>query len=89
MADGTRARSGFLAYRLIAARVPVLWPLLPLMALPPVARLGERLYRQIADSRACLLIPPPSPLPAESPPPAPLWIHAVGVLALVGQGWLG
>jgi len=89
VADGTRARSGFLAYRLIAARVPVLWPLLPLMALPPVARLGERLYRQIADSRACLLIPSPSPLPAEPPPPAPHWIHAVGVLGLAGQGWLG
>lgn len=89
VADGARARSGFPAYRLIAARVPVLWPLVPLMALPPVASLGERLYRRVADSRACLLIPPPSPLPAESPPPAPLWIHAVGVLALAGQGWLG
>jgi predicted DCC family thiol-disulfide oxidoreductase YuxK len=86
--DGSRTRPGYAAYRVIAARVPVLWPLVPLMALPPVARVGERVYRQVADSRECLLPAASSPRP-ESPPPSPLWIHAVGILALAGLGWLG
>ena len=84
--DGSRARSGFAAYRMIAARVPVLWPLVPVMALPPVASLGQRVYRRVADSRACLVPSAPSP-PPESPPPSPLWIHAVGILALAGLSW--
>jgi hypothetical protein len=58
------------------------------MALTPVAGLGERIYRSVASSRTCLLIPSPPPVPAE-PPPAPPWLHAVGILALAAQGWLG
>jgi len=86
--DGSHAWSGYAAYRIIAARVPVLWPLVPLLALPPVAWVGQRVYRRVADSRDCRLPPASSP-PPESPPPTPLWIHAVGILALAGLGWLG
>lgn len=87
VADGPRAWSGYAAYRVIAARIPVLWPLVPVMALPPVARLGERVYRRVADSRSCLLTPPPSAPPPESPPLR--WIHVAGLLVLVGQAGFG
>lgn len=87
VAAGPRAWSGYAAYRVIAARIPVLWPLVPVMALPPVARLGERVYRRVADSRSCLLTPPPSAPPPESPPLR--WIHVAGLLVLVGQAGFG
>jgi predicted DCC family thiol-disulfide oxidoreductase YuxK len=44
---------GFAAYRRIAWRVPFLWPFLPFLYLPPVASLGNRVYRRGADHRLC------------------------------------
>lgn len=44
---------GFAAYRRIAWRVPFLWPFLPFLYLPPVASLGNRVYRRVADHRLC------------------------------------
>ena len=46
-----RVHRGFAAYRAIAWRLPLLWPLAPLLHLPPVAALGSRVYRYIADQR--------------------------------------
>jgi predicted DCC family thiol-disulfide oxidoreductase YuxK len=54
--DGGKTLQGYEAYRRIAARLPLLWPAAPLMGWAPVARLGRRLYRKIADSRACSVI---------------------------------
>ncbi|MGB7156875.1 MAG: DCC1-like thiol-disulfide oxidoreductase family protein [Tepidisphaeraceae bacterium] len=43
---GARSQSGFDAYRAIAWRMPLMWPILPLMYLPPVAAFGRRAYRR-------------------------------------------
>lgn len=48
-----RVETGYQAYQRIAWRVPLLWFTLPLVYLPPVVLVGNRIYRQVADSRAC------------------------------------
>ncbi|MBO0697099.1 MAG: DUF393 domain-containing protein [Zavarzinella sp.] len=53
--DRTTALSGFRAIRWIAGRVPVLWPLYPLLFVPGMARLGQRLYLWVARNRFHLL----------------------------------
>lgn len=53
--DGKTALSGFRAVRWIAARVPVLWPVLPLLFVPGMARLGQRAYLWVARNRFRLL----------------------------------
>jgi predicted DCC family thiol-disulfide oxidoreductase YuxK len=49
----TRTFKGFDAYRRLAWRVPLLWPILPLLYLPPVGLIGRRVYRRVADHRLC------------------------------------
>jgi predicted DCC family thiol-disulfide oxidoreductase YuxK len=49
--DRQHALSGFCAVRWIAGRVPVMWPLYPLLFVPGMARLGQRLYRWVAKNR--------------------------------------
>jgi predicted DCC family thiol-disulfide oxidoreductase YuxK len=45
---------GFDAYRSLAWVLPLAWPILPLLYLPPVRWLGWRIYRRVADNRrAC------------------------------------
>jgi predicted DCC family thiol-disulfide oxidoreductase YuxK len=41
------------AYRRVAWRVPFLWPVLPLLYLPPVTFVRDRVYRRVADHRLC------------------------------------
>jgi predicted DCC family thiol-disulfide oxidoreductase YuxK len=53
---GKKIRLGFMAYRALAARIPVLWPVLPVLYLWPIPKLGERTYRHVADSRTCSII---------------------------------
>ena len=50
---GERAWQGFEAYRAMAARIPVLWPIWPLLWVWPVSALGRRVYRHVADTRRC------------------------------------
>jgi predicted DCC family thiol-disulfide oxidoreductase YuxK len=50
--DAVERHEGFLAYRRIARAVPAFWPLLPLLYLPGVSRLGRRVYAQVAANRA-------------------------------------
>lgn len=50
---GWRDAKGYAAYQAIAWRVPLLWPVWPLLYLPPVAAIGRGVYRRVADSRAC------------------------------------
>jgi predicted DCC family thiol-disulfide oxidoreductase YuxK len=45
--------AGFSAYRVLAARIPVLWPILPFLYLWPVPMFGTRIYQHVADSRTC------------------------------------
>ena len=49
--------TGFFAYRILAARIPILWPILPLLYVWPIPAIGTRLYRHVADSRTCSIVP--------------------------------
>ena len=46
-----RVHAGFDAYRALAWRLPLGWPLLPTLYLPPVPWVGRRLYGRIAATR--------------------------------------
>ncbi len=48
-----RDAKGYAAYQAIAWRVPLLWPVLLLLYLPPIPTIGRAVYRRVADSRAC------------------------------------
>jgi predicted DCC family thiol-disulfide oxidoreductase YuxK len=51
---GGQIYRGFDAYRSLAWVLPLAWPILPLLYLPPVRWLGWKIYRRIADNRrAC------------------------------------
>jgi predicted DCC family thiol-disulfide oxidoreductase YuxK len=49
--DRRHALAGFRAVRWIAGRIPLLWPLYPLLFVPGMARLGQRLYLWVARNR--------------------------------------
>lgn len=46
-----RQAVGYDAYVLLARTMVLFWPLWPVLALPPVAAVGRRIYRRIADQR--------------------------------------
>ncbi|MCE9533353.1 MAG: DUF393 domain-containing protein [Planctomycetes bacterium] len=49
--DRQRAYAGFRAFRWIAGRLPILWAFWPLMFVPGVPWLGNRVYRWVARNR--------------------------------------
>ena len=49
--DGRGLYHGFTALRWLAWRLPLLWPVAPLLYLPGVPRLGQRLYLWVARNR--------------------------------------
>lgn len=49
--DGKQLFGGFKAFRWLAWRLPVLWPVAPLLYLPGVPTLGQRVYLWIARNR--------------------------------------
>jgi predicted DCC family thiol-disulfide oxidoreductase YuxK len=51
LTPGGRLHHGFAALRWMAWRLPLLWPLAPLLYLPGVPRLGQRLYLWVARNR--------------------------------------
>jgi predicted DCC family thiol-disulfide oxidoreductase YuxK len=53
--DRTTAYHGYRAGRWIAGRIPLLWPLYPLLFLPGMAKLGQRAYLWIARNRFHLM----------------------------------
>ena len=44
---GAKTYKGYDAYRAMAFRLPVLWPVLPLLFLWPVPQVGRRIYRSV------------------------------------------
>jgi predicted DCC family thiol-disulfide oxidoreductase YuxK len=50
-ADGRHLYHGFRALRWLAWRLPLLWALAPLMYIPGVPALGQRLYLWVARNR--------------------------------------
>lgn len=49
--DGTRCYHGFAAFRWLAWKLPLLWLLAPLLYLPGIPGLGQRMYLWIARRR--------------------------------------
>lgn len=72
-ADGHGVYHGFGAFRWLAWRLPLLWPLAPFLYLPGVPTLGQRLYLWVARNRFRLVpchggvctLPPRSPVSSE------------------------
>jgi predicted DCC family thiol-disulfide oxidoreductase YuxK len=56
IADNGRAGVGYEAYKLIAARLPLLWLLRPFMGLPGIQQLGTLIYARVAASRTCSIL---------------------------------
>lgn len=80
---------GFDAYQRIAWRVPLLWPTLLVIYLPPVASLGRKIYRHVADNRACSV-----PIKRDEAPTAAIrWsakpLLVVGAVILAAQVMVG
>lgn len=67
--DGDVAFTGFEAYRRLARRLPPLWPIVPLLYVPGVPAVGQRVYERVSFSRLCepaaerRSTPQPSPRP--------------------------
>lgn len=51
--DGSLFYSGYQSYLEITRRSVLLFPFHIVMKIPPIRRIGEKIYRRIADSRAC------------------------------------
>jgi len=56
VAANGRAGVGYEGYKLIAARVPLLWLFRPFMGLPGVQQLGTAIYQRVAASRTCAIL---------------------------------
>lgn len=87
--EGERITTGFEAYRRIALRYPLLWPAVPFLHLPPVAALGRRVYRHVADTRACAVAPLPAPAGPVLTVPRPRAVAAVFTAVAVPACLLG
>jgi len=97
--DGRRLEGGFDAFRLIAWKIPLAWPIVLFLYVPPVPQLGRVVYRDIAANRtqiACELnlAPPRRPTPDPSPRSLPvaagalILLVAAGLESLLALGWL-
>ncbi len=51
---------GFSAYQALAARILILWPVLPFLYIWAILPIARRVYRRVADSRTCSIAEPPS-----------------------------
>ncbi len=88
-----KSAKGYDAYQHIAWRVPILWPTLPIIYLPPVAAIGWKIYRRVADSRACTVPSVPQGNAKVSSVWAPAWnwrsLAVVATIILSMQCLLG
>ncbi|HMO57995.1 MAG TPA: DCC1-like thiol-disulfide oxidoreductase family protein [Roseiflexaceae bacterium] len=81
---GQQVWRGFAAYRILAGRIPPLWPLIPLLYLWPVTQIGAALYRRVADTRTCQVVRAAPPADeAAAVVPRRSAVVVVGVLLLV------
>lgn len=77
--------TGFAAYRVLATRMPVFWPILPLLYVWPIPQLGNQIYRRVADSRTCQVADHPELAPRLgkiNSPHRTLAVTAVGLFLL-------
>jgi predicted DCC family thiol-disulfide oxidoreductase YuxK len=87
---------GYDAYRMIAFRIPFLWPVLPFLFIWPVTSIGPAVYRRIADSRSCQIPQAPRGAIHERTSPSKALIIAGTILVAgnlycalrdIGSGW--
>jgi predicted DCC family thiol-disulfide oxidoreductase YuxK len=71
MTANGRIETGFDAYRLIAWRLPLLWPIAPLLYVPGVPQVGRRVYRYVAANRATSCRLDQAPRSSSTHPAAP------------------
>jgi predicted DCC family thiol-disulfide oxidoreductase YuxK len=78
---------GYDAYQKMATSMILLWPLALIMKLRPIAVVGKRIYRKVADSRYCSIKQAPLFMPVASSHANKSWpaLHAVGIFLLVGE----
>jgi predicted DCC family thiol-disulfide oxidoreductase YuxK len=75
---------GYEAYRRLAWRSPILWPLVPVLALAPVRSVGNRVYRRVADHRSCAVsVAPSEAVRKRRVRTAPLVVGCTGLLAVL------
>jgi hypothetical protein len=82
-AGGGRIEVGYDAYVIIAKQIGLLWPASLLMRFPPVAALGRKVYRRIAESRRRAEISNLQEEPLHSP--ASALVHRVGLVLVACQ----
>jgi predicted DCC family thiol-disulfide oxidoreductase YuxK len=80
---GERVWRGFEAYRAMAARVPILWVVWPLLWVWPITALGRRWYRHVADGRSCELPGPGRAAPRLASLARGDWLRPVVVVSLL------
>jgi len=81
-AEGRSVTSGYDSYVTISRRMVLLWPLSLLLRLPLVAAVGRNIYRRVADSRHCALVPPPKTPSSETVSSTTL-VHLIGATLLL------
>jgi predicted DCC family thiol-disulfide oxidoreductase YuxK len=89
--SGDQTWTGFAAYRALASRVPLLWPIVPLLHWAPIEAVGTKSYRGIADSRTCTLPQRTSQIVYRSESSARGYtsVVIVGILLLAGNVYTG
>ncbi len=78
---GRRVWKGYASYRALTSRIPFFWPLVPLFWFLPVAWVGRKIYRRVADTRACAIPAKITTTPAERINIRPVSFVAVFLLA--------
>ena len=79
-----KTAAGYDAYILIARHLFALWPVSFLMRFPPIAWFGRKVYRRVAVSRHCALVPPKPRRDSIAEPEARL-VHVFGIALLACQ----
>ncbi len=80
--------NGFSAYRALATRIPVLWPVLPFLYVWSIPKIANRMYKHVTDSRTCSVADAPFLKAEEKEYRHQLHaraVLAVGVLLLFGN----
>lgn len=78
--SGTAKWKGYDAYRKLTLRIPLFWPIWPLLWVPPVPQIGAVIYRKVADSRMCSVRKAvPTKEDGAEDPKASSFLTAVGV----------
>jgi predicted DCC family thiol-disulfide oxidoreductase YuxK len=81
--------TGFVAYRRLAWRIPILWPAVPLLYLGPVEALGRRVYAAVASRRTCEVAPRRRAAPTARAPKARWTLVPTLVASVILVGALG